>query len=234
MKSTRKIKLIGAGGIGCCLVEPLCRYVSFKSDHSCELTIIDGDRYEEKNRERQKFINCQNKATEMVALNKDFFPKIHFRSKEEYITEDNVVSLIREGDCVMLCVDNHATRKVVSESCSELDNVTLISGGNDYTDGNVIVYIRKDGKDVTKSPIDLYPSIANPKDRNPGTLTDADRQSCHTEAFDNPQLVPTNLAAASIMLNCYRLWDLGQYNTSKEQVFFDINTLSQRTSPDAF
>lgn len=234
MTNVRKIKIIGAGGIGCCLIDSLARYVSYKSEGKCEITIIDGDRYEERNRERQRFEQCRNKATEMVALNKEQFPKIYFSSKEQYVTEENVVPMIREGDYVFLCVDNHATRKIVSERCSELDNVTLISGGNDYTDGNVIVYIRKDGKDITRSPIDLYPSIANPQDKNPGEFESADRQSCQQEAVDNPQLVFTNLAAASIMLNVYRLCDLGQYNTDKHQVFFDINTLTQRTSPDSF
>jgi molybdopterin/thiamine biosynthesis adenylyltransferase len=234
MKPIKKLKLIGAGGIGCYLIDGLARYASYKSDSTCEITIIDGDAYEEKNRERQKFTKCQNKAAEMVALNKEAFPKVHFRAHQEYVTEDNVISLIREGDYVLLCVDNHATRKLVSERCSELDNVTLISGGNDYTDGNVIVYIRKDGSDVTKSPIDLYPSIANPKDKNPGEVSQLDRQSCQEQAIDNPQLVPTNMTAAAIMLNCYRLCDIGSYNTAKEQVFFDINTLSQRTSPDTY
>lgn len=231
---TRKIKLIGAGGIGCYLIDGLARYMSYASENNGEITIIDGDQYEEKNRERQRFNLCRNKATEMMSLQKDNFPKIHFRSKEEYVTQDNVVSLIREDDFVMLCVDNHATRKIVSERCSELDNVTLISGGNDYTDGNVIVYIRKDGKDLTKSPIELYPSIANPKDKNPAQLTDQERQGCQRESIDNPQLVPTNMTAAAIMLNCYRLCDLGKYNTTKHQVFFDINTLNQRPAPEAF
>jgi|694.fasta_scaffold32668_7 molybdopterin/thiamine biosynthesis adenylyltransferase len=233
MQTIRKIKIIGAGGIGCYLIDGLARYVSYNSENA-EITIIDGDSYEEKNRERQKFVNQQNKATEMVALNKSSFPKIHFKACPSYVTEDNVVTLIRENDYVMLCVDNHATRKIVSQRCSELSNVTLISGGNDLTDGNVIVYIRKNDKDLNKSPIDLYPSIANPKDINPGDLKEIERQGCQREAVDNPQLVPTNMCAAAIMLSCYRLCDTGKFDTTKEQVYFDIDTLAQRVSPQTF
>jgi len=32
-------------------------------------------------------------------------------------------------DLVLLAVDNHATRKLVSDHCARLDNVCLISGG---------------------------------------------------------------------------------------------------------
>lgn len=231
MKKTRKIKVIGAGGIGCYLIEPLSRYLSYSEDN-CEITIIDGDSYEERNRERQQFANCRNKAEETVSRHKLEFPKIHFRSKNEYITDDNVVTNVREGDVVFLCVDNHATRKTVSERCSELDDVTLISGGNDYTDGNVICYLRKNGEDSTKSLTDLYPKIANPEDKNPGDLADAHRLGCQIEAQQSPQLLFANLAIASMMLNCYRKCE--QEKVNFHQVYVDIDTLCSRPSPDNF
>lgn len=229
MKKTRKIKVIGAGGIGCYLIEPLARYLSYCED-SCEITVIDGDSYEERNRERQRFSECANKAEVTVAQCKDEFPTIHFRSKGEFLTEDNIITTIREEDVVMMCVDNHATRKLVSERCSELNNVTLISGGNDYTDGNVICYIRKNGKDITRSPVSLHPKIANPEDKNPGELTDAQRQGCQQEAVQQPQLLFTNLAIASMMLNCYRKCE--QEKVNFHQVYVDIDSLRTRTSPD--
>lgn len=231
MKKTRKIKVVGAGGIGGHLIEPLARYLSYGEDNS-EITVIDGDKFEERNKERQRFKQCENKADHTVNLLKAEFPKIHFRSKGEYLTEDNVITSIREGDTVFLCVDNHATRKLVSDRCEELDNVVLISGGNDYTDGNVIVYGRKDGKDVGRPPTKLYTKIAEPKDKNPGTLTDAERQGCQQEAQTNPQLLFTNLAIASAMLNCYYAHEQGKANF--EQVYVDIMTQRMRPTPDRF
>lgn len=231
MKKTRKIKVVGAGGIGGHLIEPLARYLSYGEDNS-EITVIDGDKFEERNKERQRFKQCENKADHTVNLLKSEFPKIHFRSKGEYLTEDNVITTIREGDTIFLCVDNHATRKLVSDRCEELENVTLISGGNDYTDGNVIVYGRKDGKDVGRPPTKLYTKIAEPKDKNPGTLTDAERQGCQQEAQTNPQLLFTNLAIASAMLNCYYAHEQGKANF--EQVYVDIMTQRMRPTPDRF
>lgn len=231
MKKTRKIKVIGAGGIGGHLIEPLARYLSYTEDN-CEITVIDGDQFEDRNKERQRFTACENKAAHTVNQLKEQFPKIHFRAKGEYLTEDNVITSIREGDTVLMCVDNHATRKLVSDRCEELDNVTLISGGNDYTDGNVIVYRRENGKDVGKAPTKLYSKIAKPEDKNPGKLTDAERQGCQQEARTNPQLLFTNLAIASHMLNCYYAVEQGKANF--EQVYVDILTQRARPAPSPF
>ena len=224
MKKTKKIKVIGAGGIGGHLVEPLARYLSYGDDYA-EITIVDGDKFEDRNKERQRFTENENKAEHTVGLLKEEFPKIHFRSKGEYITEDNVISTIREGDVVLMCVDNHATRKLVSDRCADLDNVTLISGGNDFTDGDVIIYSRKNGKDVTK-PLTALSEIANPSDKNPGTLSDEERQGCEQEAQANPQLLFMNLDIASLMLSCYYAHEQGNLNAHR--VFSDIKTQARR------
>jgi molybdopterin/thiamine biosynthesis adenylyltransferase len=229
MSGTRKVKVIGLGGIGSYLVEPLCRYLSYQP-HMTEVTLVDGDVYEEKNKERQQFDEFANKALVTSNLLKQKFPRIHFRYKGEYVTDSNVISLIRENDYVFLCVDNHATRKIVSDRCEELDNVTLISGGNDYTDGNVIYYVRKDGEDVTLSPTALFPKIANPTDKNPGDLSDAQRQGCAREAESAPQLLFMNLAIASHMCNVYLAHE--QEWANFQQVYVDIRTQRAKPSPD--
>lgn len=136
-----RIKVMGIGGIGCCLLPPLVRFVNFSSEGETEIVLVDGDRFEEKNRERQVFSRLGNKADVTVARFGEEFPGLHLRSVSEYVTEGNVVSLIREGDVVFLCVDNHATRKLVSDRCEELSDAVLISGGNEFTDGNVQIFI---------------------------------------------------------------------------------------------
>lgn len=226
MKKTVKIKVIGAGGIGGHLIEPLSRYSSYCDDH-VEVTVIDGDKYEDRNRERQRFTECSNKADHTAELMKEEFPRVHFRSKPEYVTESNVITTIRENDVVFLCVDNHATRKLVSERCSELDNVTLISGGNDETDGDVLVYVRKNGKDATP-PLTNLPEIANVTDdsKNPGDLTEEERQGCEREAQTKPQILFMNLDIASLMLSCYYAHEQGKLKVHR--VFSDILTQSRR------
>lgn len=225
---TKKFKVIGAGGIGSHLLEPLARYLSYKNDR-VEITVIDGDDFETRNRERQRCTEDENKAKHIVRAISSQFPKLHFRVKTDFITEDNVISLIRERDIVMLCVDNHATRKLISDRCEELNDVVLISGGNDYTDGNVMYYCRIDGKGGR--PItEVQPSIANPEDKNPGTLTDEERQGCQEEARSNPQLLFTNLTIAAMMLNVYYAHEEG--NFPYEQVYVDILQQRMKPSPD--
>lgn len=228
MKQTVKIKVIGAGGIGSHLIEPLARYLGHKDDLA-EITVIDGDRFEARNKERQRMTALENKAENTVAPLKNEFPKIHFRAKAEYITEDNVITNIREGDVIFLGVDNHATRKLISDRCEELDNVTLISGGNEYTDGNVIYYRRKDGRDLNKSLTALYPKIAKPEDKNPGEVSTV-RQGCEVQVTANPQLLFTNLAIASTMLNVYYAHEQGKADFN--QVYVDILSQRNRPSPE--
>lgn len=225
---TRRIKVIGLGGIGSYLVEPLCRYLSHQGDY-IELMLIDGDTYEDRNRQRQQFTEKGNKASVSLDALRLKFPEVHFKDKSEYVTDENVVSLVRENDTVFLCVDNHATRKVVSDRCEELDNVTLISGGNDETDGNVIYYHRKNGKDITKPPTKLDPAIANPQDKNPGSNRN---NSCEANVNTTPQLLFTNLAIASTMCNVFYAHE--NNNAEFEQVYVDIKTLRSKPAPDKY
>jgi hypothetical protein len=52
---------------------------------------------------------------------------------ESYVNESNIAALLRGGlhNVILLCVDNHATRKLVNDHCATLPDVCLISGGND-------------------------------------------------------------------------------------------------------
>ena len=228
----KSIKVIGLGGIGSYLIEPLSRYLNCNKSE-VEITLIDGDEYENKNKQRQNFKKKGNKAEVKEEELQELFPNIYFKSKPEYVDDSNVVSMIRDGDIVFLCVDNHSTRKTVSKRCEELNDIVLISGGNDYTDGDVNVFIRKngaDGKDHNRTLTELFPKIANPEDKNPSTLTEDDREGCERESEDNPQLLFTNLAIASAMCNCYYACEQNKLNF--ERVCVDILSLCSRTKPE--
>ena len=228
-KSTKKIKIIGLGGIGTCLVPVLIRYLNYEyDDHEVHVTLIDGDSYEEKNRSRQHFSEYGNKAEVTVTNLVPQFPQIQFTAKKKYVNEDNVISLIREGDIVFACVDNHVTRKLISDRCEELDNVTLISGGNDHTDGNVILYRRVNGEDVGRAPTAIDPNIANPEDEHPSDLEE--RAGCQEEVEEFPQLLFANNQAAASMCNV--LLALDRNKADFEQVYFDTITQKSRPVPE--
>ena len=133
-----EIKAIGIGGIGCALLPFLCRYLQY-SNEPARVTLIDGDRFERNNAARQAFSGLGNKAEVKAGELAREYEAVAFRSKPEYVTEENAARLIGEGEVVFLMVDNHASRHLVSRHVSSLSDLSLISGGNDYEDGNVQV-----------------------------------------------------------------------------------------------
>ena len=112
---------------------------------------------------------------------------------------------------MLLAVDNHATRKLVGGRCARLDDACLISAGNDGvgrdstgrvlrgTYGNVQVHMRRGGRDLTPDLARHHPEIASPRERLPSD------PSCTQALSATPQILFTNLAAASALLNALLL-----------------------------
>jgi hypothetical protein len=176
-------------------------------DRPVRLVLIDGDRFETHNSRRMIFEQVGNKAEVKAAETLRHLGAcgVAVAAVPEFVTPENVARLIRDGDHVLLCVDNHATRKLVSDHCATLPNVALFSGGNDGVDpprergtyGNVQVYLRQEGLDRTASLTRFHPEIANPAGKLPTQL------SCAELAASTPQILFTNLAVASAMLNAF-------------------------------
>lgn len=200
---------IGCGGIGGILANHMNRIVGNQDI----LWLIDGDKFEEKNRDRQDFKELRNKAEEVqsrMKCNTKFVP--------EFITKKSK-DLFKDNDTVLMCVDNHATRLLVSKFCQKLENVILISGGNESTDGNVQVYIKRRGKEITE-PIEKYhPEIQKPSDRNPG-------DSCDRVSESEPQIYFTNNTVATIMANLAFRFTMadkyGYFDKEYSEYYFDI------------
>lgn len=210
--------LIGLGGIGTHLVEPLCRTLAFSQSERApkRVILVDGDGYEEPNRSRQKFTSAANKAHATQEWLAPLFPEITIEAKSHFVDAMNVFLFCREGDAVFLAVDNHATRKLLSDHLSTLSNGLLISGGNEEYDGNIQIYARVDGKDITPPLTWQHPEIEFPKDRNPAEL------SCTERAQQGaPQILSVNFTIASLMLNAYTLW-LERGAVPYGEAYFDL------------
>lgn len=213
------ITIIGLGGVGSILAERLCRFLNYADDLTAEILLVDGDEYEQKNYIRQEFGRIGNKADIKAAELSVKFPTLPFDAAEFYVNEANIVDVIKEEDIVFLCVDNHKTRMIVSNYCKQLKDVTLISGGNEFTDGNVQLYIRKDGEDLTPDLCAYHPEIANPDDKLP------EEMSCEELSQSDPQLYFANLGVATLM--CWSFYNAvvrGEYERS--EVYFDMLSMS--------
>jgi molybdopterin/thiamine biosynthesis adenylyltransferase len=170
---------------------------------------VDGDRYEEANRSRVLFKSLDNKAISLSAeLSTLTEGAVAIVPVPRFVSPANVHRLVGERDVVFLAVDNHATRRCVSNRCRRLAEVLLISGGNDGlednrsgTFGNVMVYLRKRSRDQTSPLSRFHPEIARPQDKRPDEL------SCEELARAGaPQLLFTNLAVAAAMLQPFYGW----------------------------
>jgi len=213
-KKPLKIKVIGTGGIGLCLLPSLCRYLNYNGEKfpAVEVSLIDGDTFEERNRERQDFVETGPKASMTAAEYRGKFPRLMFWDHPVYVADHNIIQLIRENDIVLLCVDNHKTRKLISDRAEELKNVTIISGGNDWTNGNVLLHLRREEKNLTPPLASKYhQEILNPTDENPADV-EQKAEGCAELAVAAPQLLITNnYIAANMLAALYNIIDEGRY-----------------------
>lgn len=225
----RSIKVIGLGGIGSPVAQALVQFLGVSGRVGTTLFLVDGDMYEEKNRERVVFLGGGNKAIskaqELGSICGGALPIVPV---PKFVTPYNVHRLLGEQDVVFLAVDNHATRRSVSNRCRKMRDIVLISGGNDGiedgrrgTFGNVMIYERIEGRDVTSPLTRFHPEIAEPRDKRP------DEVGCLALARSSPQLLFTNLAVAAAMLGTFYAWltDGLRY----EELFFDV--MSGRMQP---
>lgn len=207
------VRVIGLGGVGSIVARYAAVFLAAQQKN-CWMTLIDGDKFEPSNASRMLFGRCGKKAR---VVRKELLPRfkdsrLTLVPYDRFVTPDNIEGLIQPGDIVLLCVDNHATRKLVNDHCAKLKNIVLISGGNDGvgkdstktvrrgTYGNVQIYVRKGGKDLTPSLSAYHPEIANPADKMPHQL------NCTELVVSKPQILFSNLAVASAMLNTLLLY----------------------------
>jgi molybdopterin/thiamine biosynthesis adenylyltransferase len=221
------VKLIGLGGVGSIVARYGALFLASMGVEA-RLVLIDGDTFEASNSTRVFFGAFGNKAA--VAhdelLHRFAETNLSLLAIEEYVTPDNIGRLIQEGDLVLLAVDNHATRKLINDHCGRLRDVCLISGGNDGVErdqnggarhgtyGNVQIYLRRDGQDDTQPLTHHHPEIQQPTDRLP-----SDR-SCTELLASVPQILFTNLAVASAILNAFWLHLCGALHYT--ELCFDI------------
>ena len=228
LKDHTTIKLIGLGGVGGIVARYLAIFLASLNTH-LRLVLIDGDAYEPANAGRMLFSEHGNKAAvtraDLLAHFADSF--LTMVAVQEYVTPANLDRLIHNGDIVILAVDNHATRKLVSDFCSaSLDDVCLISGGNDGvgrdaldqitrgTYGNCQIYIRDGGQDRSQRITRYHPEIRKPADKNPS------EENCTELMQSVPQILFANLAAASVILNAFWLYCCDALHYS--ELAFDI------------
>jgi molybdopterin/thiamine biosynthesis adenylyltransferase len=217
------ITIVGLGGIGSILANTISRFLNSKESFKpININLVDGDDYEQKNTSRQEFYNFGNKANVKSRELSSKFHNINYKDYPMFLDENNISEVIHENSIIFVSVDNHKTRRLVSYYAKKLNAIIVISGGNELTDGNVQIFIRKGGENVTPSLTDYHPEIENPLDKSP------DEMSCEELSRAEPQLYFTNFMVAGHM--CSALYNIIERNNYKiSEVYFDILSMNSNS-----
>jgi molybdopterin/thiamine biosynthesis adenylyltransferase len=241
----RRFIVIGAGGVGSHLAEPLIRMLEWSSEEQHAVIFVDGDYYEPKNKKRQTFSKLGNKAEVLAADMQPKFEKtmvaplprwVVSEVGEEEVDPDDVdeegnpnapkiaaSDLIQEGDVIYAVVDNFSARKIIFDAAAKMTSIDVFAAGNDEDlFGSVYHYRIRDGVEVTRNPNDFKPEYVDPADRNPGDLSCQER----AEIDGGTQLIAVNFAVAGLLLGRTQatIIEDGDPHECLEQsdIFFDL------------
>ncbi len=223
MNTDERYVVVGVGGVGGIVLRHLVSFLRHRGK-PCVVYVVDGDSFEERNRDRQFFSRLGPKAEVLAEeLSADYGDGVTIIPVPAYLTPELAGELINEGDVVFCTPDNHATRKAVGTHCQGLREIALFSGGNDGVEdgktgtfGNVQIHLRSDGRNATNPITEFHPEIAEPADHLPT------EQGCGELAAGAPQLLFANLTVASVMLGAFYAWQQGLLDY--EEAYFDLLT----------
>jgi len=217
--------VIGLGGVGGLVLRMLVPFLHHQA-RPVTVLAVDGDHFEERNRARMLFDRLGPKAVVLATELSDAYgygDRVPIVPVPQHVTPQRARTLLQEGDVVFCQPDNHATRRVVERRCARLADVALFSGGNDGVEhgdggtyGNVQVYLRRGGRDLTNPLSAYHPEIEKPADRLPT------RQGCAAAAASAPQLLFTNAAVAAALLGAFYAWQRGKL--AYEELYLDVVT----------
>lgn len=212
--------LVGCGGTGGYLAEPLARLLAFHPKASGRLTVADGDTYEEDNARRQVFPFAAlglNKAAVTAERLTAALPPLResVQVLNGYLSALSAAGAIvshrqRQRDArrnnerpallVIAAVDNHATRNFLIRGLTEAEDLDFLflSPGNALDRGQILSWGRVAGQTTGPHPFDTHPELKDPEDRMPG--------GCAQAAPSTPQLIGANMAAATFTLWALQAW----------------------------
>jgi molybdopterin/thiamine biosynthesis adenylyltransferase len=202
------------------------------------LLIADGGIYRSNQIDHERFEIVGNKARIQAEYVRTSFPGLQVEDIRSYVdaeTHEGVIAgsdLIRSGDVVFLQVDNNVTRRTVLDHCRTLNSATLLCGGTNDDQLRVMVYLRREGRDLAAPFSEYCAEIKTPTDRSP-----VDRlrpQGCQEEAERGGQQPFTMLSASTFLLNAfYEVWKLESAGRLHEfpyhELWYDIGTGRCRT-----
>ena len=202
-----KICVIGAGGTGSYFLKEFSRYLygNKKARNQIRrMSVVDGDRVEEKNLIRQSFmkedIDSPKSAVMASALNEAFL--LDWTGYARYLLRDEELAreFIGPTDSdeipvIIGCVDNHACRLVCEEYFKKSNTCIYYDAANEFSSGEVVFAVKHDGKLVSPLRSMLFPDVLK------GDLRSVEELSCAELNEAAPQHIAVNMNAGMILLS---------------------------------
>ena len=205
------ILIIGVGGTGGLFANFLAKIMQGKERTSYSIALVDADRVEKKNLERQPyFVEDIGEAKAKItaeALEEGY--GVAFRYYDRFINSaDEISQILQAGlpsqtyaynisNIIVGCVDNHAARKCMHDYFEHFSggNLLYIDSGNEYNFGEIVYSVKHNQTVYSPLKSHYFPDMFS------GDMTSREDESC--EALNNsaPQHFCTNLMAASIMIS---------------------------------
>jgi hypothetical protein len=223
MAKIDRVYLIGCGGIGSILIEPLAKLLMYHINGTADITLIDGDAWDESSTIKKADVSLQTSgnATTKGNITRQLFDPIYIGYNKaeatclryshmpnlkyvpEYINKDSFMALLLQdnGDqytnVVISAVDNEATRKEVILGLDELGtNFIFINCGNSLDTAHCSVWAKIGGQYKFSNPLSRYANLANPSDNIPGR--------CSVLEASTPQLISANASAALLVITTFQ------------------------------
>jgi molybdopterin/thiamine biosynthesis adenylyltransferase len=192
------------------------------------VVVVDGDRYEEGQHTRQDSTHLNVGEYKAVVLarkiNASFGGEdITVRPITRYLSERRnsedavpVKDVIQDGDLVISCVDNHAARLVISQHAQRLENVIMISCGNDLYTGNAYCYARQDKRDLTNPVESVHLEVASGGQRNPADMSCEERAALPGGAQTIAANVMASALAVVLVSRILKVFQVGGRSQARE------------------
>lgn len=175
MEQKKKVLVAGCGGLGCFCVEFLARL------DMCGIIVADGDTFSESNMNRQLYCTAETLGRYKAEVAQERWPE-KVTGITEFITTDNISSLLEDCCLAVDALDNVSARKLLALEC-EKKGIPMIHGAIGDTNTQVCVIYPGD-KDILDI---LYPA------------GNADKVS--TCSFTPPQCASLEIALAKKLLS---------------------------------
>lgn len=199
------IYILGAGGVGSWLTPAMCLLCG----HPDQVSVIDGDKLEKKNLNRQLFTNEDIGEFKAGALADRYSCKY----RNTFYTHNSIE--LERDDWLMCCVDNNAGRKAVLDSVDEF-GCQAIFGCNETTSAEAYFY-KREWKGKPCDPRVYYESIVTDDSNDPISHAIGCTGESQTK---NPQLVSANFMAAALMQHLFVLWCMERPKLNREATLF--------------